>query len=116
MAGSPSTKKTQSRATSRPSSGGATSRGNSAKSPQKPTLEPPPDRDPGGQWERAVRQLARDAGTDPDHLVEEFDERAAILTYLGEMDLHVANATAFEHVKARLFPPAPQPLLFEEAA
>lgn len=67
-----------------------------------PTPDPP--RDPYGDWERAVRALAREAGVDPVALLEEWDERAAIACYLGEQDVESANAFAFDLVRARLFP------------
>lgn len=116
MGASTRPKKTSSPATSPRSSAGASARGGSANAAKRPTLEPPPDRDPGGQWERAVRKLAADAGVNADVLVEEWDERAALRTWCGGMSLDDANHAAFEDVKSRLFPPKAQPALFEDAA
>jgi hypothetical protein len=72
--------------------------------PKTPSLEPAPNPDPGGVWERAVRKLAKEANVNADDLLDEFAERAAIKTYLGCMDVQQANAEAFDLVRARLFP------------
>ncbi len=75
---------------------------------RKPSASPPPvpapPSDPGRVWERMVRKLAEEAGTDPGHLVDEWTERAAILEYLGEHDVQAANARAYDLVRERLFP------------
>lgn len=51
-----------------------------------------------------MRKLAKDANVDAEVLLEEFEERAAIKTYLGCVDVQQANAEAFELVRERLFP------------
>ncbi len=75
-----------------------------AKRKPQPAPVPAPSSDPGRVWERMVRKLAEEAGTDPGHLVEEWSERAAILEYLGELDVQAANARAYDLVRERLFP------------
>lgn len=56
-------------------------------------VTPDPPRDPGGQWERAVRKL------DPS-LVEEWHARATAREYAGA-DRDTASALAFEDLAAR---------------
>lgn len=58
------------------------------------------DRD-GEYFERCV-ELAREIGADVEHVFEEWSERAACRMYLGELELDVAEAAAFEDVKERL--------------
>lgn len=75
---------------------------------RKPSSAPPPVQlqpsDPGRVWERMIRKLAEQAGTDPGHLVEEWSERAAILEYDGYASAEDANRRAYELVHERLFP------------
>lgn len=59
-----------------------------------------------------MRKLANDANVDAEALLEEFEERASIIEYLGEEDRATANARAFDLVRARVLP---QTDMFEAA-
>jgi len=98
-----SSNRTPSKGTQQHSSNTASGLGTSARK-APPGLTPPPDPDPGGVWERAIRKLAKDANVNAEDLLDEWAERAAVKQYLGLIDLQQANAEAFDLVRERLFP------------
>lgn len=58
------------------------------------------DRD-GSYFERCA-ELAESLGIEIQSVFEEWSERAAVRTYLGDLDVDAAESAAFEDVKERL--------------
>lgn len=107
------TKKPSAR-TSRPSTSGS---GWSQKSaaPAR-NFQPDPPRDPYGLYERRLAVLAKEFDYYLPDLVDEWDHRAAIRQYDGEVSREDANELAMADVEAWLKQRRPQRALFEEAA
>ena len=77
---------------------------------KRPPVEQKPDPKPDayGAWERAIRALAQKTGENWRDLYEEWNERAAARTYLGNFSVEEAEALAFDDVRDAHHRPAPQ--------
>lgn len=81
--------------------------------PKTPTLEPAPDRDPFGTYERRLATIAKRTGMPLSDLMDIWDEMAASRTYLGMYSPEDSNELAFQDVE-KMF--APQGEMFDEEA
>jgi len=61
-------------------------------------------RDPDGWYHRACRALADEVGAEVGHVLDEWEERAAVREYCGETPREEANRLALEDVRDRLRP------------
>lgn len=66
------------------------------------TIRPEPPRDE--RWQGAVRELAKRTGRNAEDLLDQWDERAAVREYLGNVTRDEAERLAFEDVQRQYEP------------